>query len=82
LNSSESEADMILNSAPVLATSLKALIRSALFTLGIDDVLIDFLANTAIRAATVLLTLLSVHARILPRGRQPHGRLCCLRIPQ
>mgnify|MGYP007135453438 CR=1 FL=1 len=63
MNSSESEADMILNSAPVLATSLKALIRSALFTLGIDDVLIDFLANTAIRAA-VLLTLLSVEARI------------------
>ena len=60
---------MILNSTPVLATSVKALARSALFTLGLDHALIEFLANTAIGAATVLLALLYVGARIPRCGK-------------
>ena len=55
---------MILNSTPVLATSVKALTRSLLFSLGVDHVLIDFLANVAIGAAAVLFAFLYVGARI------------------
>ena len=43
---------MILNSTPILATSAKAFARSLLFSLGVDHTLIEFLANTAIGAAT------------------------------
>ena len=49
---------MILNSTPVLATSIKAFARSVLFSLGLDHLLVDFLAHTAMGAATVLLALL------------------------
>ena len=64
---------MILNSTPILATSAKAFTRSLLFSLGVDDVLIDFLRNSAIEAATVLLALLYVGARI-PRCGKADGR--------
>ena len=33
---------MILNSTPVLATSIKAFVRSVLFSLGVDHALMDF----------------------------------------
>jgi hypothetical protein len=46
---------MILNSTPVLATSIKAFARSVLFSLGVDHALIDFLSDVATGAATVLL---------------------------
>ena len=60
---------MILNSTPVLATSAKAFARCLLFSMGVDQVLIDFLANIAIGAATVLLALLYVGARIPRRSK-------------
>jgi hypothetical protein len=53
---------------PLLATSFKAVTRSLLLTLGMDHALIDFLANTAAGAATVLLAILFVACRI-PRRR-------------
>jgi hypothetical protein len=59
---------------PLLATSLKAATRSLLLTLGIDHALLDFLANTAVGAATVLLVILVVAFRI-PRRRS------ALRLP-
>jgi hypothetical protein len=53
---------------PLLATSLKAATRSLLLTLGVDHALLDFLADTAIGAATVLIAILFVSLRI-PRRR-------------
>jgi hypothetical protein len=58
----------------LLATSLKAAARSLLFSLGMDHALLDFLANTAIGAATVLFAILFVAFRI-PRRRS------ALRLP-
>ena len=58
---------MILNSTPVLATSAKAFARSLLFSLGVDHILIDFLANVAIGADAVLFAFLYVGARIARR---------------
>ena len=60
---------MTLNSTPVVATSLKAFVRSVLFSLGVDHVLMDFLAHTAIGAATVLLAILFVGIRIPRRSK-------------
>jgi hypothetical protein len=51
----------------LLATSLKAATRSLLLSLGMDHALIDFLANTAVGAATVLLAILFVALRIPDR---------------
>ena len=52
----------------LLANSLESLTRSLLLSLGLDHALIDFLALTAIGAATVLLAifLVAIH---LPRRR-------------
>ncbi len=47
---------------------LEPLARSLLLSLGLDHALIDFLALTAIGAATVLLAILAVAIRI-PRRR-------------
>jgi uncharacterized membrane protein len=58
----------------LLATSLKAAARSLLLSLGMDHALLDFLANTAIGAATVLFAILFVSLRI-PRRRS------ALRLP-
>jgi hypothetical protein len=58
---------MSLTPIPLLATSLKSFTRSFLFSLGLDHALIDFLALTALGAATVLLAILFVGIRI-PRG--------------
>lgn len=49
---------MSLTSIHFVATSLKSLTRSLLFSLGLDHALIDFLAHTAVGAATVLLAIL------------------------
>lgn len=54
---------------PLLLTSLKALTRSLLFALGIDHVLIDFLARAAIGAIAVLIAILFVGIRVPRRGR-------------
>ena len=49
---------MSLPPSPFLLTSVKALPRSLLFALGIDHVLIDFLAHAAIGVGAVLLAIL------------------------
>lgn len=62
---------------PFLATSVKALTRSVLFSVGIDHVLVDFLACAAIGAATVLLAILFVAMRIprsADRNRRTQGK--------
>jgi hypothetical protein len=59
---------MSLTTTPLLATSVKAAARSLLFSLGMDHSLIDFLANTAVGAATVFLAILFVAFRV-PRRR-------------
>ena len=59
---------MTLIATPVLATSIKAFARSVLFSLGVDHVLIDFLAHTAMGALTVVLAILFVRVRI-PRSK-------------
>ena len=41
-----------------LVTSLKAFVRSILLSMGLDHVLIDFLACAAVGAGTVLLVIL------------------------
>ena len=50
--------------SPLLATYLKAFARSVLISLGLDHVLIDFLADAAEGAATVLFVLFFVALRI------------------
>jgi hypothetical protein len=45
---------------PLLATSLKSATRSLLLSLGMDHVLIDFLAHVAVGAASVFLAILFV----------------------
>lgn len=55
--------------APILATSAKAFVRSLLFSLGVDHALMDFLAHTAVGAATVLLAILFVGVRIPRRSK-------------
>ena len=55
---------MSLTPSLFLLTSLKALTRSLLFALGIDHVLIDFLAHAAIGAGAVLLAILFVGIRV------------------
>lgn len=44
----------------LLVTSLKALLRSILFCMGLDHVFIDFLASAAVGAGTVLLVIVVV----------------------
>ena len=65
---------MTLIATPVLATSIKAYARSVLISLGEDNVLMDFLAHTAMGAATVLLAILFVRVRIPRRSKAafPH----------
>jgi hypothetical protein len=48
---------------PLLATSLKSATRSLLLSLGMDHVLIDFLAHVAVGAASVFLAILLVAIR-------------------
>ncbi len=57
-----------------LASSTKALTRSLLFSLGIDHVLIDFLARTSIGATAVLLAILCVGIGSRRRSRSQLGR--------
>ena len=52
----------------LLANSLESLTRSLLLSLGLDHALIDFLAITAIGAATIMLTILFVSARVPSRS--------------
>jgi len=61
-----------LNSTPVLASSVKAFVRSVLFSVGMDHLLMDFLAHSAIGAATVLLAVLFAGIRI-PRRSRPQS---------
>jgi hypothetical protein len=56
---------------PFLATYLEPLTRALLLSLGLDHALIDFLALTAIGAATVLLAILVVAVRIPRRQSAP-----------
>jgi hypothetical protein len=63
---------------PILANSIAALTRALLLSLGLDHVIIDFLALTAIGAATVLLAILVVAIRI-PR---PQSAPSIPRIPE
>ena len=56
---------------PFLATYLEPLTRALLLSLGLDHALIDFLALTAIGAATVLLAILVVAIRIPRRQSAP-----------
>jgi hypothetical protein len=63
---------MSLTPSPLLATYLKAFARYVLFSLGLDHTLIDFLANAAVGAATVLLVLFFVALRI-PRRRSANS---------
>ena len=51
----------------LLANSLEPMGRSFLLFLGLDHALIDFLVITAIGAATILLTILFVSARVPSR---------------
>ena len=53
---------------PLLATYLKAFARSVLFSLGLDHVLIDFLANAAVGTVTVLIVIFFVALRIPRRS--------------
>jgi hypothetical protein len=61
--------------SPLLATYLKAFTRSVLISLGLDHVLIDFLANAAVGAATVLFVLFLVALRIPRRQSSNSPRL-------
>jgi len=63
---------------PILANSIAALTRALLLSLGLDHVIIDFLALTAIGAATVLLAILVVAIRIPRRQSAPSSP----RIPE
>ena len=56
---------------PILANSIAALTRALLLSLGLDHVIIDFLALTAIGADTVLLAILVVAIRIPRRQSAP-----------
>jgi hypothetical protein len=60
---------------PLLGTSLKAATCSLLLTLGMDHALLDFLANTAVGAATVLFAIVAVVSLRIPRRRS------ALRLP-
>lgn len=58
----------------LLVTSLKALTRSILFSMGLDHVFVDFLLSAAVGAGTVLLVILFVgvgiprrHAAVIRR---------------
>jgi hypothetical protein len=55
----------------LLTNSLGPLTRSLLLSLGLDHAIIDFLALTAIGAATVLLAILVVAVRIPRRQSAP-----------
>lgn len=57
---------------PLLTAYLEPLTRALLLSLGLDHALIDFLALTAIGAATVLLAILVV--AIPSRAANPHHR--------
>jgi hypothetical protein len=52
----------------LLVTSLKAIARAILISMGLDRVLIDFLASAAVGAATVLLVIVFVGIRIPRRA--------------
>ncbi len=73
---------MPLTPTPLLATSLKAVTRSLLLSLGMDHALIDFLIHTAVGAATVLFAILFVGIRV-PRRRSASSLPASLRrFPQ
>ena len=59
---------MRLTPAPLFATSLKAVARSFLLSLGVDHVLVDFLATAAVGALAILLAILFVGSRIPRRS--------------
>ena len=63
---------MPLTPSTLLATYLKAFARSVLFSLGLDHTLIEFLANAAAGAATVLLVVFFFALRI-PRRRSANS---------
>jgi hypothetical protein len=59
---------MPLTPTPLLATSLKAVARSFLLSLGVDHVLLDFLANVGVGALAILLAIVFVGFRIPRRS--------------
>ncbi len=72
--------------APFLATSLKAVVRSFLLSLGMDHVLLDFLANAAVGALAILLAIVFVGSRIPRRSSATQstnaGQTSILQIPK
>jgi len=52
----------------LLVTSLKAIARAILISMGLDRVLIDFLASAAVGAGTVLLVIIVVGIGMPRRG--------------
>src|SRR5947208_338882 len=76
---------MPLTPAPLLATSLKAVARSFLLSLGVDHVLVDFLANAAVGALAILFVILLVGFRIRPSGHRSskpqHPQRASLSVP-
>jgi len=70
-------SNLITNLRPgLLVTSLKALIRSILFIMGLDHVLIEFFSRAAAGAASVLMVIFVIGLGIPRRAESPirHNR--------
>jgi len=68
-------SNVISNLRPgLLVTSMKALIRSILFIMGLDHVLIDFFSRAAAGAASVLMVIFVVGLGIPRRAESPIRR--------
>jgi len=68
-------SNVISNLRPgLLVTSMKALIRSILFIMGLDHVLIDFFSRAAAGAASVLMVIFVVGFGIPRRAESPIRR--------
>lgn len=66
---------------PLLITSIQTIARSLLLSLGLDHAVIDFLAYTAVGAATVLLAILFLAVRIPRRQSASSIRRSLPQIP-
>jgi len=70
-------SNLLSNLRPgLLVTSLKALIRSILFIMGLDHVLIEFFSRAAAGAASVLMVIFVIGLGIPRRAESPirHNR--------
>jgi len=70
-------SNLVSNLRPgLLVTSLKALIRSILFIMGLDHVLIEFFSRAAAGAASVLMVIFVVGLGMPRRAESPirHNR--------